>query len=87
MLDAGCGFGGKTVAYAERGAVVEGVDINPVHVEGAVAFAAARGCDAASFRVGDAEALPFPDGHFDHVVANVMLALAAGAPAARAGAA
>ena len=43
MLDAGCGFGGKTVAYAERGAIIEGVDINPVHVEGAKAFAAARG--------------------------------------------
>jgi SAM-dependent methyltransferase len=69
VLDIGCGLGGKTVAYAEAGARVVGVDIDQTNVEQSIAFARSRGADL-SFLVGDAGGLPFPDGCFDLVVAN-----------------
>jgi ubiquinone/menaquinone biosynthesis C-methylase UbiE len=69
VLDIGCGLGGKTVAYAEAGADLIGVDIAKENVVEAVRFARARGVDV-PFIVGDAEALPFPGGTFDVVVAN-----------------
>lgn len=69
VLDIGCGLGGKTVAYAEAGADVVGVDIEPLNVSRSADFAASRGCTAA-FLAGDAETLPFRDATFDLVVAN-----------------
>ncbi|MCU0639584.1 MAG: class I SAM-dependent methyltransferase, partial [Candidatus Krumholzibacteria bacterium] len=71
LLDIGCGLGGKTVVYAEKGAgaLVTGVDIDPLNCAGAASFAGVRGrrIDVAC---GDARALPFRDGSFDFVVAN-----------------
>ncbi len=69
ILDAGCGLGGKTIAYAERGAEMFGIDINPQHIAWAKEYAAKQG-RADNFSVGDAENLQFPDAHFDMVVAN-----------------
>ncbi len=69
VLDVGCGLGGKSVAYAEAGAALTGVDIERENISEAVRFARERGADV-SFIVGDAETLPFPGGTFDVVIAN-----------------
>lgn len=69
VLDIGCGLGGKTVAYAEAGAAVVGVDIEQKNISQSLCFARSMGAEAA-FIVGDAEVLPFAEGTFDLVVAN-----------------
>lgn len=69
VLDIGCGFGGKTVAYTEAGARAVGVDIATEHVAQSISFARSRGI-AIPFLVGDAGSLPFRSGMFDLVVAN-----------------
>ncbi len=73
VLDVGCGLGGKTVAYVERGAkAVFGADILESNAAASQSYAA--GLKAASgrtaFLVGDAAVLPFDDEVFDTVVAN-----------------
>ncbi|MBN1884455.1 MAG: class I SAM-dependent methyltransferase [Candidatus Krumholzibacteriota bacterium] len=69
VLDIGCGLGGKTVVYAEVGASVTGVDVEPSHVAQSVRWAREHG-SRARFAAGDAERLPFADDTFDLVVAN-----------------
>jgi SAM-dependent methyltransferase len=64
LLDAGCGAGLCAGLAAARGAQAVGLDA----AEGLVALARERHAPAA-FVVGDLEALPFPDGAFDAVVA------------------
>ncbi len=71
VLDVGCGLGGKSVAYAEAGARVIGIDIDTANVRRSVAFAG--GCSGARFLAGDAERLPFADAAFDLVIANDSL--------------
>lgn len=72
VLDIGCGYGGKTVAYSEEGAWVVGVDNSPAKVDQAHRYALSRGARAL-FVTGDAEMLPFADGSFDLVIANDSL--------------
>jgi ubiquinone/menaquinone biosynthesis C-methylase UbiE len=63
VLDVCCGPGHLAGAAAAAGAVVEGVDFAPPMV--------AKACEShpgLAFREGDAEALPYADGAFDHVV-------------------
>ena len=72
VLDIGCGLGGKTVAYAEAGARVTGVDISEDNIARSVAFARSRGVEAV-FTAGDAERLPFAEGTFDAIIANDSL--------------
>lgn len=63
LLDIGCGTGNLTRALTEGGAAVTGID------PGAEALAKARNLvPAAQFEAVSAEALPFPDGHFDGAV-------------------
>jgi len=69
VLDIGCGLGGRTVAYAEEGAEVTGVDLDPVHAAGALKYAKKRG-SSIDVVTGDAADLPFRDGSFDIVIAN-----------------
>jgi len=65
ILDVATGTGWAARRIAERGARVTGVDF------GADVIAAARELDPHSdYRVADAEALPFPDGHFDGVLST-----------------
>lgn len=66
ILDLGCGDGQLTVRVAATGAEVSGVDASPQMV----AAARARGVTA---EVGDAEALPYPDGSFEAVFSNAAL--------------
>jgi SAM-dependent methyltransferase len=68
VLDAGCGAGGASVRAARRGAHVNGLDA----AEALVTIARRRLPDG-DFRVGDLEALPYPDGTFDAIlVADVL---------------
>ncbi|MDP8909861.1 MAG: class I SAM-dependent methyltransferase [Chloroflexota bacterium] len=73
VLDLGCGFGGRTVRFAELGArSVTGVEISDAIVEEARAFAAERGA-AVTFRVGSGEAIPLPDASVDLVLMNDVM--------------
>lgn len=69
VLDAGCGVGGSAVWLArERGARVDGVNINEMQVEKARRGAAERGVDdRVAFHVADYTEVPFDDGSFDVV--------------------
>src|SRR5262245_41817819 len=74
VLDVGCAYGGRTVRFAELGArTAVGVDIKPEMVAVATAFAADRGADNASFRLGADEAIPADDGSADLIVMNDVL--------------
>lgn len=72
VLDVGCGLGGKTVAYGERGAeAVFGADLLESNAVASRAFAQRSSVGGRwAFLVGDASALPFADQSFDTVVAN-----------------
>jgi SAM-dependent methyltransferase len=73
VLDVGCGTGNLALFMAQRDpalARVHGIDVCPAYVE----YARRRSDDARlQFQIGNACALPFSDGHFDHTLA--MLAL------------
>ena len=72
VLDLGCGYGGRTVFYAEQGATMAGIEISDVMVERCRAFAAEHGV-AVDFRLGRAEALEFPAASFDAVLSYDVL--------------
>ncbi|MEJ8821526.1 methyltransferase domain-containing protein [Variovorax humicola] len=63
LLDVACGSGYMAAMAAQFGAQVEAVDFSPSMVD-----AATTHYPALSFRVADAEALPFADNTFDAVV-------------------
>jgi cyclopropane fatty-acyl-phospholipid synthase-like methyltransferase len=68
VLDAGCGVGGSAVWLAqERGARVDGVNINEMQVEKARHGAAERGVEDVEFHVADYTDVPFDDDTFDVV--------------------
>jgi SAM-dependent methyltransferase len=62
VLDCGCGAGRFVVLAARRGAVVAGIDASSNLAE-----IAAKRTPSADIRVGDFEALPWPDQTFDVV--------------------
>jgi len=64
VLDCGCGAGRFARMAADRGATVAGIDA----AEGLIAIAAER-TPTGDFRVGDLEALPWPNESFDVVTA------------------
>ena len=75
LLDVGCGFGLETLRYA--GAIsakgkVAGIDTSADFIDEARRRATAAGLDI-DFRVGDANALPYPEGSFDCVRAERIL--------------
>jgi ubiquinone/menaquinone biosynthesis C-methylase UbiE len=67
VLDVACGTGNLAIPAARAGAAVTGTDIAPNLLEQARQRAAAEGLPA-TFDEGDAEQLPYPDGHFDVVM-------------------
>jgi SAM-dependent methyltransferase len=67
VLDVACGTGNVALPAARKGAQVVGIDIAPNLLEQARQRAAAASLQA-TFEEGDAERLPYPDGHFDLVV-------------------
>ncbi len=72
VLDVGCGTGRLAFAVAgrTRAGEVRGVDLSPAYVE----YAKRHNADPRLiFEVGDACALPFPDGAFDRVLSMLVL--------------
>jgi ubiquinone/menaquinone biosynthesis C-methylase UbiE len=66
VLDIGCGIGGATSPIADEigpGGLVAGIDISTAMIDEAKRRAANR--PGIEFRVGDACAIPYPDGFFD----------------------
>jgi arsenite methyltransferase len=70
VLDVAAGRGASAIALAKRfGCAMVGVDLSAANVEEANRAARDLGmATRVSFQVGDAEALPFPDGAFDAVI-------------------
>ena len=75
VLDVACGSGATALVLArELGCDVVGVDLGSRAIEQATAAARAAGLHArARFVLGDAEALPFPDGGFDIALSECSL--------------
>jgi len=71
LLDAGCGLGAPAIHIAsEYGANVTGITISPVEAERARARAQQSGVgDRVRFEIADYHTLPFPENHFDAVIA------------------
>ncbi|HEX2053056.1 MAG TPA: class I SAM-dependent methyltransferase [Actinomycetota bacterium] len=67
VLDIACGTGNAAILAARFRASVTGIDLAPRLVEVARQRAADEGLDA-TFKVGDAQHLPFPDHSFDVVL-------------------
>jgi ubiquinone/menaquinone biosynthesis C-methylase UbiE len=75
VLDVGCGTGTLAVAarrYVGPAGIVCGIDASPEMIARARKKAATAGVEI-EFREALAEALPFPDAHFDAVLSTVML--------------
>ena len=77
VLEIACGTGRFTTMMADRGADVVGLDISAAMLQQGRAKARAAGIsDRLEFLRGDAGRLPFPDDHFDTVVAMRFFHLA-----------
>jgi len=77
ILEVACGTGRFTVMLAERGADIIGLDISgPMLKQGREKAQAVSVADHVEFMRGDAARLPFPDNHFDTVVAMRFFHLA-----------
>ena len=72
VLDVACGRGASAVHLAEKfGCRVTGLDYGDINVSAATAHAAQSGmAHLTTFRLGDAEGLPFGDGTFDAAVSE-----------------
>jgi len=72
VLDVACGRGASAVHLAEQyGCHVTGVDYGAENISAARAHAEGAGvADRTSFRQGDAQGLPYPEGTFDAVISE-----------------
>jgi ubiquinone/menaquinone biosynthesis C-methylase UbiE len=66
VLEIGCGIGMDSYRMARHGLRVTGIDLTDVAIETVRSRFAREGLDG-TFATGNAEALRFPDGHFDYV--------------------
>ena len=74
ILEYGCGRGSHAFSLARLGADVVGIDLSRVGIRQAITQAREGGLeDRLSFGVMNAEALAFPDGHFDLVCGSGIL--------------
>src|SRR4029078_13704823 len=69
VLDDGCGVGGKSVAFRERGLEVVGLDLSPENVRAGSGFARKRRTHV-DFMAADATAIPVRSGSFDVVIST-----------------
>jgi len=67
VLDLGCGAGRSTIAMAQKGFKVAGIDLIPEMIEAAKSQAAMNGLQL-DFRVMDARNLSFPDESYQNVL-------------------
>lgn len=67
VLDVACGPGLTACAFARVVRHVTGIDLTPAMIEQAELHQRALGLDNLAWRLGDAAALPFPDGAFSLV--------------------
>jgi 2-polyprenyl-3-methyl-5-hydroxy-6-metoxy-1,4-benzoquinol methylase len=73
VLDVGCGFGLESLAFAGRaGGAVHGLDKSEQFIVEARRRASQAGFTI-NYKVGTADALPYPDRAFDHVRAERLL--------------
>jgi ubiquinone/menaquinone biosynthesis C-methylase UbiE len=75
VLDVGCGTGSLAIAAKRRvgpSGAVHGIDPSPEMIARAGRKAAKASLDV-TFTIGAAEALPFPDAHFDAVLSTLMM--------------
>jgi SAM-dependent methyltransferase len=77
VLDAGCGSGRLTVALAEAGAAVTGVDTNAAQLEMAAQRASEAGVPLTLLEADFNGAMPFADAAFDAVVSRLSVMAAA----------
>jgi ubiquinone/menaquinone biosynthesis C-methylase UbiE len=71
ILDLGCGTGHTALAFAARGAEVDGLDLTAEMLDQGRRMAQERGLANVRFREGDAAQLPFADGAFDVVTSRL----------------
>ena len=76
VLDIACGTGNTAIMARARSAAVTGLDLTPELLVIAQKRAAEEGYGDITWKVGDAEDLPFPDGTFDVVVSSCGLMFA-----------
>jgi ubiquinone/menaquinone biosynthesis C-methylase UbiE len=72
VLDVGCGDAGVIIAFAEAGARVSGIEVDPKSLERGRLRAEEHGVEA-ELLAGAAERLPFQDGSFDLVILDNVL--------------
>jgi SAM-dependent methyltransferase len=75
VLDLGCGYGGRTIYYADVCGTdqVDGIEISPAMVERCRQLALELGSSRVRFSEGFAEDLPFPPDSFDAVISFDVL--------------
>jgi SAM-dependent methyltransferase len=75
ILDVGCGFGGRTVYYAETcgASSAHGIETTLPKVELCRKLATELGADTTTFSVGYIEEIPFPDSSFDGILSSDVL--------------
>ena len=76
VLDIACGTGNTALMARARSAAVTGLDLTPELLAIAQKRAAEEGYGDITWKAGDAEDLPFPDGTFDVVVSSCGLMFA-----------
>lgn len=71
VLDAGCGLGGRTIYYSEKGAEsIVGIDIDENHIKYSKEFAAYKNVKNATFMVANFIDIPFESNKFDIIILN-----------------
>ena len=70
VLDVACGGGLVVCAFAQVVQHVTGIDMTPAMLERAQALARDKGLDNVTWRQGDVQSLPYPDGTFTIVVSR-----------------
>ena len=73
VLDFGCGYGGKALAYADHAAFVAGVEPFEHVIALARGFATHQKAENVEFKVCRQDRIPYPDESFDVVVSHDVL--------------
>jgi ubiquinone/menaquinone biosynthesis C-methylase UbiE len=81
LLEVGCGIGTDLVRFAQGGARVTGIDLAQTAIDLAQKNFALHGLQAEELRVGNGEALTYPDASFDVVYGHGVIQYTANAPA------